>query len=359
MPTDGTRVVLSREAIERYLSGRTVVVLDGFRRAPFEVGLEVFAEARNPYLSMDDLVLKPERRRYGERGGLTTVATAGRGSRAGGLVGGRSFVGVGRGRGVMWSLAHLGGTRLPVSGYRMSRDATGLALGYSGGLGRWQAVAAKGARERDVGAPGFSGWNPETVLAASFSPNRAAVAPGSDTFGVAFASELHQPMGWRGSGAFGLKGDSFELAWKRNIMARDTVRVDVASRRTHLAVRRHLAVRSGPVLRFHDAQVASVDLDLSFRIHRFATVGARLGAERPVSSVAGRIRTAAAVDESGRIAYRDLALGGRDLLSFDKASMIVRLAADSSASVGVGVTAVRDGFGRTETLAGVRMGFEF
>ena len=78
------------------------------------------------------------------------------------------------------------------------------------------------------------------------------VDPGADTFGVAFASEVHQSMGWRGSRALRLRGDSFELAWRRNIMARDTVRVDVANRLAHLAVRR------GPVLRFHDAQVASV-----------------------------------------------------------------------------------------------------
>ena len=136
-------------------------------------------------------------------------------------------------------------------------------------------------------------------------------------------------------------------------MARDTVRVDVTNRLAHLAV------RGGPLLRFDDAQLASVDLDVSFRLHRFVTVGARLGSERPVSSVAGRIRAAAGVDESGRIAYRDLALGGRDLLSFDRAGLTVRLAGESSASVALGVTAVRDGFGRTETVTGLRMGFEF
>ena len=352
VPTDGARVVLPREAVVQYLGGRTIVVLDGFQRAPFEVGLDVFAEARSPYLSIDDLGLDPHRRSYSERGGLATVAAAGYGSRAGGLAIRRSFVGVGQGRGVVQGLARLGGTGLPVSGYRMSTDATGMALGYSGGVGRWQAVAARGARERDVGGVGISGWNPETVLAASFSPNREVEAPGTDTFGVAFASELHRPMGWRGSGAFRLRGDSFELAWRRNIMARDTVRVDVTNRLTHLEV------GGGPLLRLDDAQLASVDLDVSFRLHRSVTVEARLGAERPVSSVAGRIRAAAGVDQSGRIAYRDVTFGGRDLLKFDRASLIVRVAADSNASVALGVTAMRDGFGQTETLAGMRMDFE-
>ena len=62
--------------------------------------------------------------------------------------------------------------------------------------------------------------------------------------------------------------------------------------------------------------------------------------ERSVSGAAGRIRSAASVDEKGRIVYRDIAIDGRDLLSFDKA-------------------AVRDGFGRTETLAGVHVGLAF
>ena len=178
------------------------------------------------------------------------------------------------------------------------------------------------------------------------------VDPGADTFGVAFASEVHQSMGWRGSRALRLRGDSFELAWRRNVMARDTVRVDVTNRLTHLWV------RDGPLLRFDDAQLASVDLDVSVRLHRSVTVEARLGAERPVSSVAGRIRAAAGVDQSGRVAYRDVTFGGRDLLKFDRASLIVRVAADSNASVALGVTAARDGFGQTETLAGVRMRFE-
>ncbi|MDE0034192.1 MAG: S8 family serine peptidase [Deltaproteobacteria bacterium] len=353
VPTDGAQVVLPREAIERYLGGRSIVVLDSFQRAPFEVGLDVFAEERRPYLSMDTLGLEPQRRRYSERDGLGTVAADGYGSRAGGLVGRRSFVGVGQGRGVVQGLAHLDGNRLPVSGYRMSREATGMALGFSGGLGRWQAVAARGVRERDSGGVGISGWNPQTVLAASFSPDLSEEAAGVDTFGVAFAQELHRPMGWQGSGAFGLRGDSFELAWRRNVMARETVRVDVTNRLAHLAV------RGGPLLRFDDAQLASVDLDVSFRLHRFVTVEARLGAERPVSSVGGRIRVAAGVDESGRIAYRDVVLGSRDLLSFDKAGLTVRLADESSASVALGVTAVRDGFGRTETLTGLRMDVGF
>ena len=353
--TNGARVALPREAIERLLGGRAIVVLDGYQRAPFEVGLDAFAEGRSPYLSLDDLSLEPRRRRYGDRDGVGVVSAAGHGSRVGGLAGRRSFVGVGQGRDVMRGLARLGGTGLPVSGYRMSVDATGMALGFDGAAGRWQAVGARGGvEERDAGGWGVSGWSPETVLAMSFSPSPGGKAAGADAFGVAFASALSRPMGWGGSGALGFKGDSFELAWRRKMLVGDRVRVDVTNRLTRLSV------RGGPLLRFDDAQLASVELDVAYRLHPFVTVAARVGAERPVSSAAGRIRAAAGVDESGRIFYRDVPLSGRDLLSFNKASLIVRLAdGGSNASVGLGVTSVRDGFGRTETLAGFRMDIEF
>ena len=351
--TGGARVVLPRGAIERYLGGRTLLVLDGFQRAPFEVGLDVFAETRSSYLSMDALALEPPRWRRIERDAQVAVAATGDGIRASVLVDRRSFVGVGVGYGVMRGLAHLGGTRLPVSGYRTSREAAGVALGFAGRFGRWQAVAAAGGEEPDGRGFGITGWSRSRVLAASFPPNAGAETVGVDTFGVSFASELHRPMAWDGAGAFDLKGDSFEFARRRNLSNRETVGVDVTSRLTHLTV------SGGGLLRFDDALVAAMDLDVSFRLHRLVTVGARLGAERPVSSVSGRIRAAAGVDRGGRIACRDVVFGARDLMSFERAGLNVRLAADPNASVGLGIAAVRDGFGRTETLAGLRLDLGF
>lgn len=46
------------------------------------------------------------------------------------------------------------------------------------------------------------------------------------------------------------------------------------------------------------------------------------------------------MDESGLIFYRDVAIGGRDLLSFDRAGPSVVLAGDSNASFGLGVATV-------------------
>ncbi len=350
MSTAGARAVLPGGAIERYLSGRTILVLDGYQRAPFEVSLDAFAAPRRSYLSLDDLAPSPRRHGREERDGHVAVFAAGGGTFAHGVSRGRSFVGTGRGAGVVRGLARLAGAPPAAGDYRMSADAAGIVLGFAGETGRWQAVAASGGAA--AGDPGFgvSGWNPETVLAASFAPGGGGRA---QAFGVSFAADLDRPMGWGGSGALALEGDSLEFAWRGNMAAAETVRLDLTNRLTHLAV------RNGPLLRFDDALLASADLELSFRLHPSVTVGARLGMERPVAGGGGRIRAAASVDERGRISRRDVVIDGRDLLSFYRAALGASFADGPNASYGLGVAVVRDGFGRTEALAGVRMDLGF
>lgn len=354
VPTAGTRAVLPEGVVGRYLAGRTITVLDGYQRAPFEVGLDTFAEPRRaPYLSLDDLALAPHRFQSSERNGQAAVAAAGGGYLAQGLAEGHHFVGFGMGPQVARGLARLSGA-LPLFGdYRMSPDAMGVAMGFAGESGRWHALAVSGAGRPDGPGFGVAGWNPQTVLGASFAPDRAGEVAGAEAFGVSFASELERPMGWEGSGALALRGDSFEFAWRHNLAAGEGFRLDLTNRVTHLAM------RSGPLLQLDDALLASAMLEVSYQPHRFITVGARLGTERPVSAVAGRIRAASRVDETGRITYRDIAIDNRDLLAFDKAALSVSYTDGSNASFGLGIAAVQDGFGRTEALTGVRLDLEF
>ena len=347
--TSGARAVLPGVAIGQYLSGRTIVVLDGWQRAPFEVPLDIFAAPRGAYLSMDDLSFAPRfHRREQPDGRVTLTANAG-GTWAHALSEGRAFLATGRGAGVVSSLARLAGTPLVAGDYRMSGEAAGIAAGFAGESGRWQAVAASGGAGPDNPGFGISSWNPETVLAASFVPHAGAGAADAGAFGVSFASELKRPMGWGGSGALALEGDSFALDWWRSIMDRGTVRLDLTSRLTHLAV------RDRPLLRFDDALLASADLKVSFEPRPSVTVEASIGVERPVAAAEGRIRAAAGVDQSGRIARRDIAIDGRDLLSFDRTRLSVSFAGESNDSYGLAIAAVRDGFGSREVLAGVRM----
>lgn len=98
---------------------------------------------------------------------------------------------------------------------------------------------------------------------------------------------------------------------------------------------------------------------VSFALRPSVTLQARLGMERPVSAASGRLRAAAGVDEGGRIAWRDVAIDGRELLAFDRAALGVGFAVGPDASLDLGAAAVRGGFGRVEALAGVRMEARF
>jgi len=352
LPTGGARVVLPRAAISQHFSGRSLVVLDGFQRAPFEIRLDAFAEPRHSYLSLDDLALAPRRRHRDWKDGLTTVSTTGINFRAQGVIREDSFAGSAQGAGVMQGLAEIGGIPLPVNGYQMSKDAMGATLGLTNGFGRWQAIlVTDAAKEPGRTGSGISGWNPGAVLAVSFAPHRGSA--GTEVFGAAIASDFRRPMGWNGSGALALRGDSFELAWGRNVVTRETFRVDLMSRLTHLEV------RSSPLLHFDDPLLASMDVEVSYRPHDHVTVGARLGTERPASSRAGQIRVATGVNDQGLIAYQDVTVDSRAFLSFDRVGLSAVFESDLDVSFGLGATAVRDGFGRTETLVGSRVDVRF
>ena len=117
--------------------------------------------------------------------------------------------------------------------------------------------------------------------------------------------------------------------------------------------------RDGGLLRFGDAVVAAAGLEASVALHPSVTFRARLGTERPMSRATGRLLAGEGVDASGRIAYRNVAIDGRDLLSFDRAAFGLGIATGPDASLGLGIAAVRDGFGRSEALAGLRMDIRF
>ena len=247
--TAGTRALLPEGVIARSLAGRTITVLDGWQRAPFEVGIDAFAEPPARLLSLTGRPraaagpvpsLRTGRPRSG-RGGARRPPGARRDGRA--LVRrGRPGPGGGAGSG------EPGRRRpLPSGGYRMSRDATGIALGFTGGSGTWHALVVSDTTRPDGPGFGIAGWNPQTVLAASFAPARTSEEAGAEAFGLSFASGLDRPLGWQGSGALALGGDSLEFAWRRNVAEGKRFRADLTNQLTHLAV------RSGPLLQFDDA----------------------------------------------------------------------------------------------------------
>ena len=348
--TGGARVILPPAAIANYLAGHEILILDNYQRAPFLVPMDTFAGVGGGYLSMRDLDLAVPERSWDDRGETAALTIAGDDYQARGMSNGAWFSGMSHGAGVMKGMAALTGVSLPHGAYRMAEDALGVTLGFASEMGEFYTSAAMNRtadRTSDNGF-GMTGWSPQTVWTASFVPNGAI-----QTFGASVASRLKRPMGWAGAGALELSGDSFELAYGRNLAAGRTWRLGVASRFAYLAT------ETGPLVRFDDALHLATELDLSLGIGRNTTLGVRLGMERPVAGGTGRIRAANGIDESGRIEYDDILLSGSDFLALDRIGLSIKHAYGPDTTLGVGVAAVQDGFRETEAIAGVRMGVRF
>ena len=349
--TAGARIALPSAALARYFEGRTMIVLDSFQRAPFEVPVDAFAGSAGGYLSMDDLGLrKPERTWQVEDEDTVALAIAGTDFQARGVSDGAYFMGSGHGSRVTEGLAHLVGVSLPHGRFRMAEDALGVTLGFSSGAGEIYASAAAGGETEKLGDTGYGivGWSPRTVMSASFVPSGSG-----EVIGASLASGLSRPMGFEGAGAFELTGNSVELAYSHNLVSHNAFRLDVAGRLAHLAT------AASPLVRIGDAVLAATELDLSMRLMPKVTFNARLGVERSVASSTGSIRVASSIDEDGRLTYDDIAIDGSELLEFDSISVAVSYAHGPGTQFGAGVMAVRDGFGEIDGIAGARAELRF
>ena len=345
--TVGAGIRLPAGALARYLDGRRILILDNYQRAPFAMPILAFAGEEARYLSLGDLGLsRPERIWVDERDERLGLALTGSDFQVNGVSNGAWFLGSGRGAGIMDGFAGLVGVPLPHGDYRMSSEAVGMALGFSSAMGELYASAATSVEEnRTAGVPGFGvrSWAPRSVISTSFIPTGADYA-----LGASFASGLSRPSGWDGTGAFALSGDSIDVAWSRQIVANDAFRIGVASRVTHLAP------DGSSLVDFPDVLTATAEIDVTARLSRHVALNARAGLERPVAAGSGTIRTASSIDESGRIGYDDIRIDQADLLAFEKVGVTVQYSPTSDSTYGAGVMAIRDGFGETDAIAGVR-----
>ena len=346
--TQGAQLSLPAGAVSRYLAGEEILVLDRYQRAPFFVPISHYAGAGGGDLSMRDLELIAPRRTSAGEDEAPVLAIAGEDFQVNGTSHGPWLLGAGRGAGLMEGFASLTGSPLPHGNFRMARNALGMAVGFTTEAGEFHASAVTNPEEAGSSGFGVMGWSPRSVLTASLVGAQAGYA-----LGVSFASGLKRPSGLKGTGAFDLSGDSVDLGFRRTLFAGDAVRVGVANRLTHLAP------NAGALVALDTALLATAELDLSIRLTRRATLNARLSLERPVDSGEARIRAARSVDEDGRIDYDDIVIDQGDLLEFDRAGVSVSYRGGSDSVNGAGVMAVRDGFGRTRAIAGVRAELRF
>ena len=346
--TQGARLSLPAGAMSRHLAGEEILVLDRYQRAPFFVPISHYAGAGGGDLSMRDLELIVPRRTSTYEDEAPALAIAGQDFQVSSTSNGPWLLSAGWGAGLTEGFASLAGIPLPHGNFRMARTALGMALGFTTEAGKFHASAVTNSKEASGTGFGVMGWSPRSILTASFVSAQADYA-----LGASFASGLKRPSGLKGTGAFELSGDSVDLGFRRNLFAGDAVRVGLENRLTYLTP------NDGALVALDNALLATAELDLSIRLTRRATLNARLSLERPIDSGEVRIRAARSIDEDGRIDYDDIVIDQGDLLEFDRVGVSMSYRGGPDSVYGAGVMAVRDGFGRTQAIAGVRADLRF
>ena len=346
--TQGARLSLPAGAASRYLAGREILVLDRYQRAPFLVPISHYTDAGGGVLSMRDLELIVPRRTSADEGEAPALALAGQDFQVSGTSNGPWLLGVGRGAGLVEGFASLAGSSLPHGHFRMARDAFGMAFGFTSEAGAFHASAVTNPEAASGSGLGVMGWSPRSVLTASFVGPQASYA-----VGASFASGLKRPSGLKGTGVFALSGDSVDLGVRRTLFTNDAVRLGLENRVTYLAP------NEGALLALNHALLTTAKLDLSISLTRSVTLNASLSLERPLDSGEARIRAAQRVDEEGRIDYDNIVIDQGALLEFDRAGVSMRYRGGPDSVYGAGVVAVRDGFGRTQAIAGARAEIRF
>ena len=346
--TQDARLSLPAGAVPTHLAGEEILVFDQYQRAPFPVPISHYAGAGRRDLSMRDLEFIAPRRTLSDEHEASVTAIAGQGFHVSGTSHGPWVLGAGVGARLMEGFASLAGSPLPHGKFRMAPNALGMAVGFATEAREFHASAVTNPEEAVGSGFGVMGWSPRSVLTASLVGARASYA-----LGASFASGLKKPSGLEGTGAFELSGDSVDFGVRRNLFVGEAVRIGVEKRFTHLAP------NGGALVALDNALLATAELDLSIRLTPRATLDARLSLERPIESGEARIRTARSVDEAGRIAYDDIVIDQGDLLEFERVGVGMSYRGGPDSVYGVGVMAVRDGFRRTQAIAGVRAKLRF
>lgn len=340
----GATINLSAGALAGFGASRSILVLDTYQRAPFLVPLSTFARTRRSYLTLQDLGLDGSQLGFTENDGELSLALVGPAYSVGAVSGKSYMTGVGRGSNVMNGFAQLVGLPLPHSQFRMQTDATGVTAGYNFGNGTFYAAAATGSGEISdtTAGTGIASWSPGSVVALTYVPDNALHA-----FGFAVATDLQKPMGWSGSGAFGVTGDSVSLGYSRKIPFGNGFDVTLSGQLAYVTADQN------PLVALDDALVAAAGLDLSYRLSARTSLTASMGLEQPLNAGNGYIRAASSIDSSGQISFQNVAINQADMLRLGKASFGIRHQFTDSISFSAGGAIVRDGYGETDAIIGV------
>ena len=146
-----------------------------------------------------------------------------------------------------------------------------------------------------------------------------------------------------------MEGQAIELGWGQLVSVSNSLSFHLTGRLAHLNS------ESGPLLSFDKVLLMAADMTVAEQTKARIT----FGREQPVSSAAAHLRAAQAVSSDGRITSSQIRFSTAELVTFDRFSLGLRHFTHNASNLGVGITALRDGFGQTEVFTGFSYNIQF
>ena len=313
------------------VADENVLIFDGYQQAPFVTKLGSFVSERKGLVSLDDIGLdeKVSRPAGTEREDHQLV---------------RLFTG----GPLKTNLS--AGMEVEHGSYWMPTESFGMALGVEAGDGTLELAWA--TREKTQARSirgGIDGWQPETVLAATFVPEE-----GNASFGASFAMGLGAPGGISGRGSLETQGQAIDVGYRRTIHLGNSAWASLGSRLVHLVTN----TPSG-VVHKDNTWIAGLTSKVTFELGQRTWLTTKLEMQRALGRPGTWFRAASTIDESGAIGYRDIRIDDGSLNDIDRASVQLVHEVSENARIGFGIAAARDRAGTKDAIAGVRYQLSF
>ena len=210
-------------------------------------------------------------------------------------------------------------------------------------------VAAHDSKRPALSGYGLSSTAPSAYFATGMTLSSKLPALHDSRLALALSSGLRHPLGWAGTGAFEMEGQAIELGWGQLVSVSNSLSFYLTGRLAHLNP------ESGPLLSFDKVLLMAADMTVAEQTKARIT----FGREQPVSSAAAHLRAAQAVSSDGRITSSQIRFSTAELVTFDRFSLGLRHFTHNASNLGVGITALRDGFGQTEVFTGFSYNIQF
>ena len=304
----------------------TTLMLDGYQRAPFAVGLGAVVSQRNGLLGIEDLALDtPPSPREQEHQPMRVTW-----SRTGG---------------------EPPGHRATLGPYAFTEEGAAVRARFPTETGTVEIVAGArlGADDPRATRAGLTGWGPKHILAAQWASHEER-----DSVELAFAHKLARPGGLVSNGALGTTGDAISVRYRRSIAVGAGLTTTLEGGLTHLA-------RAGEttLVDTDDAWLANAAASALLRLGKRTWVRGSIALEHAIAKPRTTLRIAESISEAGTLRYRGVEIDDGALSELRTAQIAIVHQANTRTTVGAGVAWAEDGDGTRDAIAGMRIAVQF